>query len=203
LRLIPRDTRFYDLFAQSAENAVAGAKLYLKMLEQFDDPKASHRLIREQEHAGDEITHAIIRQVNTTFVTPIDREDIHALATSLDDVMDDIEAASDMLILHRIEAPTQDAREQAQVLVRIAEAVAEAIRDLRRFKGLDKYWLQIKGVEHEGDQIYRRAIAELFNGDHRAMEVLKWKEIYDQVETAIDVCEDVGNLLEAIVLKHA
>lgn len=203
IRLIPQATRFYDLFVQGADNAVEGARLYLELVERFEDAKASHKLIRDREHRGDEITHETIRQLNTTFVTPIDREDIHALATGLDDVMDFIEAGADMYNLHAIEEPTRFAREQAAILARICEAVAAAMHDLRRFKGLEKYWVEINSIENEGDQVYRRAIADLFKGDHKAMYVLKWKEIYDQIETAIDKCEDVANLLEAIVLKHA
>lgn len=203
LRLIPEERVFFDLFDQGAENAVQAARLYLEMVERYDDPKATHKGIRDLEHSGDEITHEIIRRLNTTFVTPLDREDIHALAAGIDDVVDFIEAAADNFILHNIEQPTPEAREQAQILVRICEAITEGVRDLRRFKGLEKYWIQVNEIENQGDQVYRRAIAELFGGEHKAMDVLKWKEIYDNVEAAIDACEDVANRLEAVVLKHA
>jgi hypothetical protein len=136
-------------------------------------------------------------------VTPIDREDIHALATGIDDVMDYIEAAGDNLLLHQIEKPTQDSREQARALVHITEVMSDGVRNLRKMKDLDRYWVEIHSIENEGDQIYRRAVAELFSGEHKALEVLKWKEIYEQAEMAIDACEKVSNLLESIVLKHA
>lgn len=203
IRLFPRDPAFFDLFTKSAENAVEGAKLYLEMCERYEDPKASHKLIRENEHQGDEYTHEIVRRLNTTFVTPFDREDIHALATGLDDIADFIEAAADNMLLHHIDRPTEHAREQARILVRITEAVVAAVSKLRTFRGLEPHFVEIHGVENEGDQVYRRAVAELFGGDHKALEVLRWKEIYDQAEGAIDACEKVANTLEAIVLKHA
>ncbi|HJR19349.1 MAG TPA: DUF47 family protein [Actinomycetota bacterium] len=203
LRFIPQDRVFFDLFDRSAQNAAEGARLYKAMLDGFDDPKGSARLILDAEHAGDEITHEIIRRLNTTFVTPIDREDIHALATAMDDVMDFIEAAADNFVLHKVEAPTPESREQAEVLVRICAAVAEGVTGLRRFKDLEQHLIAIKSIEAEGDKIYRRAVAELFSGNHKALEVLKWKEIYDEVEAAIDAAEDVANYIEAIQLKHA
>ena len=203
LRFIPQDRVFFDLFDRSAQNAAEGARLYRAMLEGFDDPKGSAKLILDAEHVGDEITHEIIKRLNTTFVTPIDREDIHALATAMDDVMDFIEAAADNFVLHKVEAPTPESREQAEVLVRICEAVAEGVAGLRRFKDLDRHLIAIKTIESEGDKIYRRAVAELFSGNHKALEVLKWKEIYDEVEAAIDAGEDVANYIEAIQLKHA
>ena len=202
-RLIPADKSFFDLFEQSTQIAVEGAKLYREMVERYEDPRASCHAIVELEHRGDEITHDIIRRLNTSFVTPIDREDIHALAANIDDVVDFIEAAADTYILHKIEAPTEEARRQADILVRACESVAEGVKHLRRFKGLDKYWIAVNSIENEGDRLYREAIARLFGGDYKAMDVLKWKEIYDVVEHAIDHCENVANLMEAIVLKHA
>ncbi|MFA5891798.1 MAG: DUF47 family protein [Actinomycetota bacterium] len=203
LRLFPQEPAFFDLFNKSAENAVEGAKLYLGMLDNYDDPRTSAKRIREREHRGDELTHEIIRNLNTTFVTPLDREDIHALATGLDDIMDFIEAAADMFILHGIEKPTMLVREQALILVRICEAVSDGVRNLRKFKDLERYWVEINSIENEGDQVYRRAVAELFKGDTGAIEVLKWKEIYEHTEAAVDAAEKVANILESIVLKHA
>ena len=203
LKLFPRQQGFFDLFVRAAQNTVEGARAYRDMCVDFSDPKSSAKAIRVSEHAGDSITHETVRALNTTFVTPIDREDIHALTTTLDDVMDYIEAAADMYNLHGIEEPTPFARDQAEILVRICEATDRAIVQLRKFKGIDEMLEEIHTIENEGDQVYRKAIADLFNGDHKAMSVLKWKEIYDQVEKAIDRCEVVANLIEAIVLKHA
>jgi len=203
IRLIPRDPAFYDFFNKSAENTVEGTHLYLELCEKFEDPRLSHKVIREKEHKGDEITHDIIRYLNTTFVTPFDREDIHALATGLDDIMDFIEAASDLFVLHQIEKPTPTAIEQAKILVRITESVSGAVHLLEKLKGLDPFFEDINRIEKEGDQVHRRAVAELFSGDFKAMEVLKWKELYEEAEQAIDACEKVANTLEQIVLKNA
>jgi predicted phosphate transport protein (TIGR00153 family) len=202
LSLFPKEPAFFELFTSSADNTVEAAKLYLGMCERYEDPAGTHKLIREKEHQGDEYTHEIIRHLNTTFVTPFDREDIHALASGLDDIMDFIEAAADIFVLHQIERPTQTAIEQARILVRITEAVAGGVGELRKFKGLEKYWDDIDQIENEGDRVYRQAVAELFSGDHKALEVLKWKELYEQAEEAIDACEKVGTILEAIVLKQ-
>src|ERR1051325_11099056 len=182
IRLFPRDPAFFDLFNKSADNTVEIAKAYQEMLAKYDDPKAAHKLILDREHRGDELTHEIVRQLNTTFVTPFDREDIHALASGLDDIADFIEAASDLYVLHRIEQPSETSREQARILVRICEVVSDGVRNLRKFKDLDRYWSEINQIEKEGDQIYRRAVADLFTGEYKALDVLKWKEIYEQAE---------------------
>lgn len=202
LSLFPKEPAFFDLFNNSADNAVEGAQLYLDMCERFENPAASHKLIREKEHQGDEYTHEIIRHLNTTFVTPFDREDIHELATGLDDIMDFVEAAADIFILHQIERPTPSAVDQARVLVKITQEVAAGVHGLRKFKGLEKHWVNINTIENEGDMVYRRAVADLFSGDHKALDVLKLKELYEQAEEAIDACERVANTLEAIVLKQ-
>jgi len=202
LSLFPKEPAFFDLFNSSADNAVEGAQLYLDMCERFEDPSASHKLIREKEHQGDEYTHEIIRHLNTTFVTPFDREDIHRLATGLDDIMDFVEAAADIFVLHQIERPTPTSVEQARILVRITQEVAQGVHGLRKFKGLEKHWVNINSIENEGDMIFRRAVADLFSGDYKALEVLKLKELYEQAEEAIDACEKVANTLEAIVLKQ-
>jgi predicted phosphate transport protein (TIGR00153 family) len=203
IRLFPSEPAFFDFFNDSVDNTVEGARLYLEMCEKYEDPKLSHKLIRETEHKGDTITHDIIRQLNTTFVTPFDREDIHALAVGIDDIMDFIEAASDLFVLHQIEKPTATAVEQAKILVRITGTVASAVHNMRKFKGLDDYFEEIQRTEKEGDQIHRRAVAQLFSGHFKAMEVLKWKDLYEEAEHAIDACERVANTLEQIVLKHA
>lgn len=203
IRLFPQDPAFFVLFNKAADNAVEGAKLYREMVDRFEDPAASHKLIREREHRGDELTHEIVRHLNTTFVTPFDREDIHALASGIDDIMDFIEAAADTIVLHHIEHPTPTSREQAGILVRICEVMSDGVRNLRKFKDLERYWVEINEIENDGDKIYRRAVADLFNGDYKAIEVLKWKEIYEQAEQAIDAAEKVANTIESIVLKHA
>jgi predicted phosphate transport protein (TIGR00153 family) len=203
LRVIPRSEGFYDLFERAAANLADTAGLLLKLLTDFHDPEAAHAEIRQREHDGDEITHQIIRALNTTFVTPFDREDIHRLASLIDDILDGIEAVADLLVLHQIEQPLPEMRQQAEVLVRATDQTYQAMAGLRSFSGLDQYWVEINRLENEGDRIYRKTVARLFSGDVKAMDVLKWKDLVDQLEAAIDKSEDVANTMESIVLKHA
>ena len=203
LKILPREESFYDLFEKAAANLSEGARLLAKLLTDFHDPEAAHSEIRQREHEGDEITHQIIRALNTTFVTPFDREDIHRLASNIDDILDAIEAVSDLLVLHRIENVLPEMRQLAEVLSRAADQVQQAMSEIRGFAGLDKYWVEINRLENEGDRVYRKTVAKLFSGEYKAMDVLKWKDLVDQLEAAIDGCEDVANTLESIVLKHA
>ena len=203
VQIIPREQGFYDMFERAAANLTDGARLLLKLLTDYNDPEGAHTDINHREHEGDEITHEIMRALNTTFVTPFDREDIYSLASGIDDILDLIEAVSDLLVLHNIEQPLDEMRQQADVLLRACEEVYEATLGLRRFAGLERRWVEINRLENEGDRIYRQTVAHLFSGDFKAMDVLKWKDLVDQLEAAIDKCEDVANTMESIVLKHA
>ena len=203
LRVIPRSESFYGLFERAAANLADTAGLLLKLLTDFHDPEAAHAEIRQREHDGDEITHQIMRALNTTFVTPFDREDIHRLASQIDDILDGIEAVADLLVLHQIEQPLPEMRQQAEVLAKATDQTYQSMAGLRSFSGLDQYWVEINRLENEGDRIYRKTVARLFSGDFKAMDVLKWKDLVDQLEAAIDKSEDVANTLESIVLKHA
>ncbi len=202
-QILPRSENFYDLFERAAANLAETAQLLLKLLIDYRDPEAAHAEIRQREHEGDEITHQIMRALNTTFVTPFDREDIHRLASAVDDVLDGIEAVADLLVLHRIESPLPEMRQQAEVLAQAADQTHQAMSRLKSFTGLEPYWVEINRLENEGDRIFRKTVANLFSGDFKAMDVLKWKDLVDQMEAAIDGCEDVANALESIVLKHA
>jgi predicted phosphate transport protein (TIGR00153 family) len=143
--------------------------------------------------------------LNTSFITPLDREDIYLLATALDDVMDAIEAAGDLMVLHSIEAPLPEMKAQAEVLVQATSQTEQALRLLGKLRqeDLEPYWVEINRLENEGDKLYRRAVADLFSGDHRAMDVLKWKEIIETLEEALDGLENVANVIETVTLKHA
>jgi predicted phosphate transport protein (TIGR00153 family) len=202
-QIIPRDQGFYELFEKDAANVAETAALLAKLLADFHDAETAHAEIRQREHDGDEMTHQILRQLNTTFVTPFDREDIHRLASGLDDILDGIEAVADMFVLHHIAHPLPEMRQQADVLARATEQVQHAMGQLRSLRGLEPYWVEINRLENEGDRVYRKTMASLFSGDYKAMDVLKWKDVVDQLEGAIDDCEDVANTLESIVLKHA
>jgi predicted phosphate transport protein (TIGR00153 family) len=203
LRLIPREERFFDMFVEDAANVLAAARELEAMLRSYDDIEARAARLREMEHHGDELSHAIGRKLDTTFVTPFDREDIHGLISSLDDVLDMVEEVGDTFILYRIAAPTPTAIQQAGIIVRQCEQLHEALSKLRGFKGLRDHWIEVHRLENEGDQLVRSAIAGLFAGDLEPLEVIKWKDVYGLLETCIDRCEDVANIIEKIVVKHA
>jgi uncharacterized protein len=203
MRLIPRDATFFQLFVNQALNIETAARVLLDLIDNFDDAPAKAARMRDLEHEGDEMTHEIMRRLNTVFVTPLDHEDIHELATTLDDVIDHMEAAADLFILHKIEAPLPGMKAQADVLVRASRTTREALETLPRYKLLAPYAIEVDRLENEGDRLYRQAIADLFGGDHRAMDVLKWRDIIDEMEAAIDRLEDVSDVLEGISLKHA
>ena len=205
LKVSQRPDVFFDLFEESGANLRAAAGELRALIHDYQDVELKARRIQEREHEGDEVTHAIIRHLNTTFVTPMDREDIYQLATALDDVMDAVEAAADLFVLHHIEAPLPEMRLQADVLDRAAEQTEQALRVFRHLKReeLEPYWVEINSLENEGDQLFRRAVAGLFSGDHRAMDVLRWKEVIETLEEALDGLENVANVIESVVLKHA
>ena len=203
LRIVSGESSFFDLFEQLASKVQKGASELLDLLSNYGDLDRKVGKILDTEHEGDELTHEIIRRLNTTFVTPFDREDIHHLASSLDDVLDCIEAAAEYLQLHKIEAPLPQMVGLAETLSQAATKTAEAMPGIRKMKNLDEYWIEINRLENEGDRFYRRTIAELFSGNYKAMDVLKFKEIIEQIEQAIDRLEDVANTIESIFLKQS
>jgi predicted phosphate transport protein (TIGR00153 family) len=203
LRFRPVDTTFYDLFAQSATHLVRGAELLAEMLADGPDREAIAKRMRDAEHEADETTHEIVRRVNSTFVTPFDREDIYALASGLDDVMDYMEEAVDLALLYEVhELPSQVA-EQVEVLQRAAELTAESMPRLETMKNLEEYWIEINRLENAGDKSFRRILAKLFGGQYEALEVLKLKDIVESLEAAIDGFEKVANTVEQIAVKES
>jgi predicted phosphate transport protein (TIGR00153 family) len=202
-RLIPRDDRFFELFVEDAANVLNGARQLEAMLRTYDQPESRAAEIRASEHRGDEISHEIGHRLEATFVTPFDREDIYALISALDDVLDLIEESADTFVLYRVDAPTSTAVEQAAIIVRQAEILHEALVHLQGFKGLDQYWIEVHRLENEGDQIVRAAIARLFDEERDPVDVLKWKDIYSLLEATIDKAEDAANIIERITIKHA
>jgi uncharacterized protein len=197
LRLRPTDTSFYDLFTTSAQYLVTGAGLLAEMIsEEADRPEVAKQM-REAEHVCDENTHAIVRRVNSSFVTPFDREDIYSLASGLDDVMDDMDEVVDLILLYEV------VNFPAEVIQRCAEITAEAMPRLRAMTDLDEYWIEINRLENSGDKSYRRTLAKLFSGDFKAIEVLKLKDIITSLEGAIDAFEKVANIVEQIAVKES
>ncbi len=203
IRLIPREERFYDMFVEDAANVLAAARRLEEMLRSYDNIEQRAKELFAMEHHGDELSHNIGRRLNTTFVTPFDREDIVALISGLDDVLDLIEEVADTFILYQVEAPTPASLQQARIIVRQCEAIHEALERLRSFNGLQKYWTEINRLENEGDRITRAAVAGLFSDKTKATDIIKWKDIYGLLEATIDKCEDVADIIEKIVVKHA
>jgi len=207
LRLIPRDMGFYELFEQDTSNLVVAAEKLVDFFDNYEDVEAKAKQLKDFEHQGDVITHEIVQRLHRTFVTPIDREDITLLAQRLDDIMDFIEAAGRTAHLYNIFQPTDRARELARIVARMAHKLNEVMPRLRRrdqYPWILKQCVEINSLENEADDVQHAALAELFEVCHLdACEVIKWREIYDHLESATDRGEDVANVLEGIVLKHA
>lgn len=203
LRVVSGEQSFFDLFEQLAAKVQQGSGELLDLLTNYTDLERKTDRVLDTEHEGDELTHEIIRRLNTSFVTPFDREDIHHLVSSLDDVLDHIEAAAEYLQLHKIQEPLPQMVSLSETLNRAAAKTASAMPGLRKMKNLEEYWIEINRLENEGDRFYRRTIAELFSGDYKAMDVLKFKEIIEEIEQGIDRLEDVANTIESIYLKHS
>ena len=203
LPLIPREEKFFDMFVEDASNVLAAARTLESFFESYADRERIAAQLRDLEHRGDQISHEIGHKLESTFVTPFDREDIHHLISRLDDVLDLIEEIADTCILYRIEEPTEVARRQAEIVTKQCVQIGDALQHLRAFKGLEQYWIEIHRLENEGDQLERQAVAGLFRNGGDPLEVIKWKDVYDLLENAIDACEDVANVIERIVVKHA
>jgi uncharacterized protein len=202
--LVSRDRQYFDLFEEAAGNIVRAADLLDQLLRSFPDRREELTrdiLICEQE--GDRITHDIIRRLNETFVTPIDREDIYALASALDDIVDYTEEAADYLGLYKIEAPMEQAQRLAHVLLQASRSIAEAMPRLRAFDDISHYTVEINRLENDGDRITREAMASLFDTGVDPMVVIRWKDIFDRLENAIDATEHVANILEGITIKNS
>ncbi|WP_344110897.1 DUF47 domain-containing protein [Nocardioides humi] len=203
LRLRPVDTSFYDLFTQSAQHLVGGAELLAEMLSESSDKAGVAERMRAAEHAADETTHEIVKKVNSTFVTPFDREDIYALGSGLDDVMDMMDEAVDLILLYEVQvALPAELSEQVDVLQRCAELTAAAMPRLQSMQSLDDYWIEINRLENAGDRNHRRTLAKLFSGEYPTIEVLKLKDIVESLEGAIDAFERVANTVEQIAVKE-
>ncbi len=204
--LMPKNDRFFDLFEESARNFVRAADLLKELMDKCEDVEEMVRQISELEHHGDNITHRIMAELHGTFVTPIDREDIAQLAHRMDDVMDFIEAAAMRMMLYDIEKPTERAKELADILVRVTSETSKAIPRLRRRSELShmrEHCIEINRLENEADDVRRSALAELFRDRVELVEVIKWQEIYEHMENAVDSCEDIADILEGVMIKRA
>ena len=199
----PRDRIYFELFEEAGQNVMQAADLLDRLMSGYPDSKELAQDILVCEHEGDRITHDIIQRLNQTFASPIDREDILALASAMDDVVDYAEEVADYLGLYRIEAPMDQAIRLAAVLKAAARQIAEAMPRLRGFRDISGYTVEINRLENEGDRITREAVASLFAGGIDPMVVIRWKDLFERLEAAIDAAEHVANILEGIVIKNS
>ncbi len=202
--LIPREVRFFDYFEQQSQQIMKAGSLLSELVHNFGDARAKAFAIKEVEHAGDQITHEIVKRLNTTFITPLDREDIHDLATRLDDVLDFLEAVAERLVIYRIKEPTSACRALADLIVAQIAAMDRCIRCLRTMDpGFHEHAVEVNRLENSADSLLRETLAALFDEQPDPIEVIKWKEIYETLEAVTDRCEDVANVIEGIILKMA
>jgi predicted phosphate transport protein (TIGR00153 family) len=201
--LIPREIAFFEMFQKAAHNMIEGSRLLKNMMEDFRNPVEQARRIKDIEHIGDSITHDIALKLNQTFITPLDREDIHGLASVLDDILDLVEAVADRFVVFKVAKPTEAAIKLANILYQSAVAVGAGIDQLGKpHADVSQYFVLVNSLENEADRITRDVISKLFEEEKDPIAVIKWKEIYENFEEGTDRCEDVANILERIALKH-
>jgi len=205
---IPREEKFFHLFTEGAKNAVEASQVLKELVDSWEDVEGKVEQIDKLEHVGDSITHEIMARLHRTFVTPFDREDIALLAKSLDDVTDFIYAAATAMLLYKVERPGQRARELADIIVQTTTEVEKAVSQLKlrhraELRAIFDQCVEINRLENVADVVFRAALAELFEGTTDVAHIMKWREIYEHMESATDRCEDVSNVLEGVVLKHA
>jgi uncharacterized protein len=206
MALFPRDTNFYDLFERGVSKVYEGVQLLGDLVKDFTNVPLKAKRIKDVEHEADLITHETMEKLNKTFVTPLDREDIHDLISSLDNILDHVEAAADKFSLYRIAEVKPDAVLLTDILSHAVREVQTTIGQIRHLKGANsvlKHCIEINRIENEGDFVYRSAIAKLFEKGDDPLEVIKWKEVYESIENAIDSCEDVANVIEGVALKNS
>lgn len=201
--LIPKEEAFFDLFKKAAHNMIEGSRLLKDMMENFHDLPNKAKKIKEVEHVGDGITHDIAMRLNQTFITPVDREDIHDLASALDDILDAVEAVADRFVIYKIARPTESAIRLADILYQASVAVGCGVDRIGMSHAqIKECSVQVNSLENEADRVSRDAISGLFEKEMDPISVIKWKEIYETFEEGTDRCEDVANVLERIVLKQ-
>ena len=202
-RLFPRDEDFFALFAKQGALVREGCEQLHEMLTKFDDLEERAKRLKDVEHRGDLVTHEIFERLNKTFITPLEREDIHQLASGLDDVLDSVEAIGSRLVMFNIRNTTPEAIQLSEILVRCGVQIEKAVGSLKDFKNVMAFAIELNRLENEADLISRQAVADLFSGKHDVMDVLRWKEIYGRLESAADQAEDVANTIESIVIKNS
>jgi predicted phosphate transport protein (TIGR00153 family) len=199
--LFPREEDFFALFRKQAALVRKGCDQLHEMTVKFDDLEARTKSLKDVEHEGDLVAHELFERLNRTFITPLEREDIHGLASRLDDVLDAVEAVGSRYLLYKIQKPTPEAVTLTDLIARSGAQIEQAVGHLKDFKGLMAFTIEINRLENEADHISREVVADLFSGRHEVLDILRWKEIYGRLEGATDLCEDVANVIESIVLK--
>ncbi|MFL5922691.1 MAG: DUF47 domain-containing protein [Gaiellaceae bacterium] len=203
IRLTPQKREFYVLFASASENAVAISRLLVELLDRFpDDGRGMLRDIKELEHEGDRLTHEVISLLNRTFVTPFDRDDMYRLASALDDICDHVDEAADNIDAYEVKDVPELAKTQADVILRAAEHLHEAVQRLEGFRDSRRQLVALRELEDEGDRLAREAIADLFRSGQDPITVIRWKDIHERLEEAVDACENAADVLEAILVKN-
>jgi predicted phosphate transport protein (TIGR00153 family) len=202
-KILPHEATFFSMFIELAENVHTAAQAMVEMLLRFSDPPAQAGRIKDFEHRGDTITHDLIKRLNSTFVTPFDREDIHELSTKIDDVLDLTDAAASRLVIYRVDRIRPGVADLAKILAQATEQVVAAVRILEKRDHILNHCIEINRLENEADRVSRNLIAELFESERDPVQIIKWKEIIEVLESAVDKCEDVANVIESVTLKSA
>jgi len=202
--LIPKDEKFFVLFKEMTTTIIEGAQLLKEMMDSFESPQLSKKKIKDVEHKADQLTHDIIKKLNKSFVTPLDREDIYALAAALDDILDLIDASAQRVVMYNVEKPTPEAKELAFLILKSCQTIDKAVALLGgKLEPIAEYCMEVNSLENEADRVCREAISRLFDEERDPIQLIKWKEIYETLERATDKCEDAANILEAVVVKNA
>jgi predicted phosphate transport protein (TIGR00153 family) len=202
--LIPKDVKFFAMFREMSARIVEGAELLKDMLDNFEDPVTSQRRIKDIEHRGDAQTHEIVKTLNKSFITPFDREDIYALSSALDDILDLIDASAQRVVMYNVDKPTPEAKELAFIILKSCQTIDKAVGILGgRLEPISEYCVEVNALENEADRVCREAVSRLFDEEKDPIQLIKWKEIYETLERATDKCEDAANILESVVVKNA
>jgi len=202
--MMPKDEKFFIMFREMTWNIIEGAELLKDMLDNFSDPVGSQKRIKEVEHKGDSLTHEIIKKLNKSFVTPLEREDIYALAGALDDILDLIDATAQRFVMYNVENTTPEAKELAFLILKSCQVISKGVSLLGgKLEYISECCVEVNSLENESDRVCREVISRLFHDEKDPIQIIKWKEIYETLERAVDKCEDAANILESVVLKNA
>jgi hypothetical protein len=202
--LIPKDEKFFVMFKEMTVTIIEGAQLLKDMMDHFENPALSQKMIKDVEHKADQLTHDIIKKLNKSFVTPLDREDIYALSAALDDILDLIDASAQRIVMYNVENTTPEAKELAFLILKSCQTIDKAVALLGgKHEPIAEYCVEVNPLENEADRVCREAISRLFDEEKDPIQLIKWKEIYETLERATDKCEDAANILESVVVKNA